>query len=705
MFKPLAIAKAKPPRPGLQADKLRDCPAILFDAGFPPEVIVIDFETFFTPEYNLRKMDTISYVTDPQFEVLGMSMAYSNTDDYAPVWYSGEDTVEKKIRAMQRVWGENLEGCTIAAYNARFDACILKWVYGISPKYLIDILGLANHWNARQRNRVEDWCTRLNLPAKGDTQKFKAWTYRNRTMRKGGRGKQKDLLVPMPIITPEMDRELGEYAKGDASNEAAIFQWLLPRVSRPNVELPLINHTLHLYLDPVFEVDVDKGNNLKQEMAAQLDADIEDTGLTRETISGTISFTKTLRDAVADAGDDPDFYMKKGKKGPIIATAKTDFQRELLLNHKNQYVRKLMVARTGLKSWPNHISRVDSIIRQYKNAGSILPVPLGYHNAHTGRAGGGEGINLQNLGSRGHHLVNSVRQMLIAPPGKTLVIGDQASVESRFTGWLGGEQWKLDAYEAGEEMYCRFAEKVLELPAGSLRKPVPEPYWEERGCDPEEEKYMKWARNTIGKTGDLACGFGGAEGAVARFAPDLDTDMLTKIKDTYRESHKSTVEFWNELLRKFIHTAKYGRPTKLGPGECIRLRQTPECSVVVTLPSGRELKYHRVNVRVDKETGRDRCSHFNGRTKSWENVWRGILMENIVQAMARDALMEALLNLEARGFHVIHHIHDELILCVVVAEAEEALAAAIEELSRTPDWAPGIPLGAEGVITPRYGDH
>lgn len=702
--KPRPLAKAKPPKPGPKADILQSTTDILLGAGFPTDVIVIDFETFFTTEYSLKKIDTISYVTDPQFEILGMALTRSYSG-YKLEWCSGWAETDVEIGALQNEYGLNLEGCTIVAHNARFDAAILKWRYGISPKYIVDILGLANHWNARQRNRVKDWCERLNLPAKGDTLKFKTWTHRDRVMRKGGRGKQKDMLVPMPKITPEMDAELADYAKEDVANEAAMFKWLLPRMSRSNIELQLVNHTLHLYLDPVFKVDVQKGEELKTEMAAQLNADIEDTGHTHDEISGTISFTKILRDALTDAKDDPDFYMKKGKNGPILAIAKTDFQQELLLNHKDVRIRKLMLARTGLKSWPNHISRVDNIIRQYKNAGAVLPVPLGYHNAHTGRAGGGESINLQNLGSRGHRLVNGIRGMLIAPDGKTLVIGDQASVESRFTAWISGEQWKLDAYAAGDEMYCRFAEKVLELPAGKLRKPVPEQYWEERGCDPEEERYMKWARNTIGKTGDLACGFGGAEGAVLRFAPDLNDAMCTKITDTYRHTHKETVKFWNELLRKFIFTAKYGRPSKLGPGNCIRLRQTPECSVIITLPSGRELKYHRVNITINKKTRRDKAAHYNGRTKSWENVWRGILMENVVQAMARDALMEALLNLEARGYHVIHHCHDEIILCISVAEAEEALAAAIEELARTPKWAPGIPLGAEGVITTRYGGH
>jgi DNA polymerase len=125
--------------------------------------------------------------------------------------------------------------------------------------------------------------------------------------------------------------------------------------------------------------------------------------------------------------------------------------------------------------------------------------------------------------------------------------------------------------------------------------------------------------------------------------------------------------------------------------------------VSIHLPNGRRLHYDSVRLAANKfGRGADRISIFNNMKQVWEFSWGGSLVENIVQGFCRDILVEAILRLERRGYHTVLHNYDECVLHVPIADADKALAASIEELSREPAWAPGIPLAAKGQIAERY---
>jgi DNA polymerase len=124
---------------------------------------------------------------------------------------------------------------------------------------------------------------------------------------------------------------------------------------------------------------------------------------------------------------------------------------------------------------------------------------------------------------------------------------------------------------------------------------------------------------------------------------------------------------------------------------------------VITLPNGGELKYH--HVKIEPGQYGDMVSVYNDQTHSHDHLWGGALTENVVQAISRDVLAEALLRVEARGYHVAMHVHDELVACVPENQGEAALACEIEELSRRPAWAPELPLGAEGKMSRCYTGH
>lgn len=697
---------------------------VLIRCGMPKPVVVIDFETYFDEEYKMmgkgEGLSTIEYIKDPRFEILLCSFLIVENDpfiDYEAATFSqvGEEMVETQIRCLQKKYGDNLEGCTVVMQNARFDGMILAVKYGIIPPNVLDTLGLARAWNSRSNNDLDAQAKRWKLPPKGETEKFKGLTLRVRLKKPKSRKKGPKLPVQVPKATPEQIDELRLYANNDVMREWELFTILLPLFSRPEFERHIMQMTLEMFWRPSLGVDYAKGEELIRLMNAEIDrvmaeAGIEDDEETtaRKKISGDKSFFDLLSDAV-EAVEPCGMvkYIKYDKNhNVILAIAKDDPARKELVNHSSERVRKLMAARLALDSWPLHIRRVERIMGQARANGGLLPVPLKYHGAHTGRDSGGEKINLQNLGSRGHQLVNAVRELLIAVAGKKLVIVDLSGIEARVTGWIAGEESQLIAYReqdanphATTDQYTKFATDILGWP---VRKP-------KKNGIPAVEKKHKFARNAIGKIPTLGVGYGlGTDRLVeilkAANVPGTDEELhalAERIKTKYREDNPHIVQFWKDIEKAFLYTAKYKRPCEMPRG--LRFDSTEDCDVVITLPSGREIHY--VQVKIVQDTYGEKLEVYNSMEHRWTYLWGGILTENVVQAISRDVLMEAALDLENAGFPSALRVHDELVFVADEDKAEGCYTAAIERLRQQPKWAPDLPLNAEGVIRTQYGDH
>ena len=243
----------------------------------------------------------------------------------------------------------------------------------------------------------------------------------------------------------------------------------------------------------------------------------------------------------------------------------------------------------------------------------------------------------------------------------------------------------VERFAKGEEIYCGFASKVLGYP---VRKPRKE------GGIPAIEKRMGWARNSIGKVGILGCGYGMGQDRIMDYAKGaVDAETALKIRDVYRSENAEIVKFWYAIEKAFVQVVKYGTPARLPQG--LSFSQYEDCDVVITLPNGRELHYLQVRLHPNPEV-------FNQQTHSWEHLWGGTLAENVVQAMARDVLVEAMLRLEDNGIHTALTVHDELVIVAPDAVADAVLQESIVELSRTPVWAPRMPLAAEGKVCKCY---
>lgn len=303
-----------------------------------------------------------------------------------------------------------------------------------------------------------------------------------------------------------------------------------------------------------------------------------------------------------------------------------------------------------------------------------------------------EKVNLQNLPKSG--VLGGIRQLLIAPPGYKLVVVDAASIEARITPWVSDQLDLLEKFRNKEDAYIALGSKIVGYPLRPATK---------TGIPAIEARHK--AGRALGKVGVLGCGFGMGKDRCLEYANsapyfcNIDADTAARIVDTFRTENKEIVAGWRRLEKAFLHSAKHHTATALNHG--VRFDAYPDCDVVMTLPNGREIHYLKVKLGRGNFGG-ESARVFNAREMSWEHIWGGVLMENLVQAIARDCLTECTLRLEDRGVSVALTSHDEVVCVVEESKAEQSLAAALEEMARTPDWAPGLPLGAEGSVMEAY---
>jgi DNA polymerase family A/CHC2 zinc finger/Toprim domain len=278
------------------------------------------------------------------------------------------------------------------------------------------------------------------------------------------------------------------------------------------------------------------------------------------------------------------------------------------------------------------------------------------------------------------------RAVICAKPGHKLVGGDFSAIESRILACVAGENWKLEAYRKHDETsdpkfepYCVMASKALK-----------------REVTPEDE-----AGRAFGKVFDLAFGFGGGLGAWRRF-DDSDTYSdfeVEQFKTEFRYMHPETTRFWHHLERAAHQAVITGRRINLKNQFSFEMQSG---TLLLTLPSGRRLSYPEAKLVPGKFEGTYQLRYKDNAQGKWSDIdaWYGTLVENVVQATARDIMAAAMQRLEAAGYPIILTVHDE-----IVCEVPEEFGS-VEEFQRLlvelPAWARGLPIAAKARSGPRY---
>lgn len=273
---------------------------------------------------------------------------------------------------------------------------------------------------------------------------------------------------------------------------------------------------------------------------------------------------------------------------------------------------------------------------------------------------------------------SSLRGVLIAPEGKKLVVSDLSSIEAVVLPWLAGEQWVLDAFARGEDLYKATYSKSFGVPLERVTK----------------------AQRSIGKVELLACGFGGSTGAFSKMAEiyglSMPEDEMLRVVKAWRKANPRIVDFWYKL-EDAAKTCIRTPGLRLTVGR-IKVTATKQW-LLFKLPSGRLLTYYQP--RIDEEG----VSYMgtNSFTRKWERIstWGGKSAENMTQAVARDIMAAALPNIEKAGYKNILLVHDESV--TETPDSPEFSAKGLSAILATPPpWAKDLPLAAAGFESKRY---
>lgn len=301
-------------------------------------------------------------------------------------------------------------------------------------------------------------------------------------------------------------------------------------------------------------------------------------------------------------------------------------------------------------------------------------------------------------GSINDTLSQLIRTAFVATPGNVLIDADFSAIEARVISWLAGQEWRLEVFRTHGKIYEASASQMFHVPIEKIKKGNPE-----------------YALRQRGKVAELALGYQGGVSAMRRMdvghnLDDLSDDEVKGIVDRWREINSMIRDLWN-----IVDSAAITVITN-GGAQTIRSETTDaiitlacELDVItgtrymtILLPSGRKLYYPSPEIGVNR-WGNPSVSYTgqNQTTKRWERVetYGGKLVENIVQAIARDCLAIAIENLEAQGLHVVFHIHDEVVIDTPAWADEDTMLETVTKIMTKPiPWAQALPLNADGWV-------
>ena len=593
--------------------------------------IYLDFETYYDVQLSLTKMSTVQYVNSPEFKVWGVGI---KVEDGETEWYNEEETPD----VLQQIdWANTAVVC----HNTLFDAYILTQYFNCIPAFYYDTAAMSRGLYPNMSASLANACKREFA--------------NDETMRKG-----EELVNAKGVrdLDPELDAQIGGYCIQDVDLTYALFQSYM--TNYPDKELQIIDLTVRLFVEPKLMLDRGSLTTYKDEIAIKTAAGIEASGTTREVLASQQKFKAYLEDLgiVVPTKKSP----TTGKRIP--AFGKNDSAYIQMCNLYPEY-KHIWDARELVKSRIEE-TRAQRFIDS-TNPDGTFSIPLRYYAAHTGRFGGSDKINLQNL-PRGSKL----RTALMAPEGQKLFIADLSNIEARMLAWLSKEADLLDAFATGRDVYCEFASQIY---GRTITK---------------QDKLERY----VGKTAILGLGYGmGADKFQATLktgspSVELSDTAAKSIVMQYRGMYPNIPKLWSGMkdsLFQMINPQGYG--LKYGP-LTIRAR-------ALELPNGMALNYPNLMFEYGNfvyKTEREIIRTHGPR-----------ITENVVQALARIVITDQMLEVQAMPeVDIVLQVHDEIIAIGSELDSDATMEKIINIMRTAPNWCSDLPLDAEGGVSQVY---
>ena len=605
-------------------------------------IITVDFETYYSKDLGFKSHTTEEYVRHDDFHVIGVGVAVGDAD---AVWFSGDDEATKKFLS-QFDWANSF----VLAHNTQFDGAILSWRYGIKPKGWLDTLCMA-----RALHGVDA----------GGSLKALAERYEV-----GVKGTEVDNALGLRRIdfAPEHLARYGQYCCNDVELTRSIFSLMVQDF--PVKELRVIDVTLRMFIEPTLLLNLtlieSHLQSVKDKKAALLEAATAD----KDILMSNDKFAELLR----SLGVDPPTKTSARTGKQAWAFAKTDEEFKALANHPDPRVQALVSARLGTKTTLEE-TRTQRFI-DIANRGR-LPVPIKYYAAHTGRWGGDDKINLQNLPSRGEN-AGKLKSAIEAPDGYVIIDADSSQIEARTVAWLAGQDDLVSAFENGEDVYKIMASAIYGKPVEEITKP---------------ERFM-------GKTTVLGAGYGmGAVKFQAQLKTsdvDVSLEECQRIISVYRTTYDRIPALWRQG-QACVEALVTGNAASFGCQDAVVFDASKGGFL---LPSGLWQRYEGLAKVMDAE---GKVQYEYKTRKGPTKIYGGKVVENICQAVARCVIAEQMLRI-AKRYKVVLTVHDAVACIAPEAEAEEAVAYVESCMRWRPEWAATLPLNCESGVGKSYGD-
>lgn len=651
-------------------------------------LMFIDFETY--SSVNLRDCGAYPYMASPDFAPLIMTYRYG-VDGQTKI-AQGEAEIKWALRGLNE-----REHVTFVAHNANFERQVLSRIFDyapgtfIPPERFIDTMAMGRSLGFP--GSLADLSRALNVEEKDSagTALIQLFCVPSK---KTGR-------AATPEERPEEWAAFCRYAIQDVDTMVEVYTALTTRYGGfPKGEREVWNADQRIN-DRGILVDAELAVRCMDIAAVVKDLHLRHMGV----ISGLANPNSTaqvlawvnrrlVEAGVMDGQNDIPVFKDTG--APLKSVDKASVAYLLSRTDLPRDVRTFLEERTASNA--ASVAKFKAMTNRL-GVGNRVRGTIQYFGAHTGRWAG-RGVQLQNLPSvtagddeKTQAFVDRVmnepaenfsiselkpliRGALKAPDGQTLTVCDYSAIEARVLAWLAGEEWVLEAFRAGRDIYIETAARMFHVPY-------------------EEAKPLR----KKGKVAVLALGYGGGINALKAMGAEGTDAELEEIKQTYRAANPRIAKFWADMDRAMRNRS--GRV-----GEYITIHPKANGLVTIKLPSGRELFYHKLHFRTvskfDKEV---EALHFLD-PKSHRAViptYGGRLTENVTQAVARDVLAHALVNLDKENVAVVAHVHDEVIAegGVTVERMKELMGAGVGN-PLAPPWADGLPLAAEGYYCARY---
>lgn len=634
-------------------------------------VLGIDIETF--SDVDLIKCGVYAYADSPAFEVLLFAYSFDGEETQIIDLAQGE-TIPAEVESA--IFDDSI---TKTAFNANFERTCLSRYFGTKlspgswhcsavqaamlalPRSLEDVgavLGLDKQKMKEGKELIRYFC----VPCKP-------------TKANGGRTRN------LPYHAPEKWELFKTYCKRDVDVEKAIRQKLnnfpIPESEMEMYRLDQEINDRGVLVDLALVHQAISCESLHKEIVTKRAYEL--TGLENPNSVAQIKGWLTGRGMEIDS---------LSKKAVADLIKETDGEVEELLKLR------LLMAKTSVKKY-------EAMERSVCKDGRVHGLLQFYGANRTGRWAG-RLVQVQNLPQ--NHIVDLelarnlvkqgrfedvelfydstpnvlselIRTAFIPKQGCRFLVADFSAIEARVLAWLSGEQWRLDVFASHGKIYEASASAMFHVPIGEITK-----------GSPLRQK---------GKISELALGYGGSVGALTSMGAldmGLAEEELSPLVSTWRNANPHITQFWWDVDAAAIKAVTEKRETRIG-----RITFFYQSGILFTmLPSGRKLAYVKPRMAVNK-FGRNGLTYEGiGESGKWGRIetYGPKLVENIVQGTARDLLAEAMLRLKKRGYQIVMHIHDEVVLEVPdgVSSVEEVCSIMAEQ----PDWAVGLPLRADG---------